>query len=268
MVFSQFSLLFPVTLFPEHDLNCLALPSADSLTDTFVCFPTAFNDSGIFTVSLLQCSQWHIQAILAAPWKQPRDSNLHLPQVMGILTHLHTHRSCWTLGWALRDSSAASHWCFSVCLPPSPWVLCKLWHFDIEILIIEEKIRNYCMPFPQKKKEIKRMPDVRSSEIGTQITEFSVGISYVPRASALLPPTASSQQVQGLCCGQGWPAWGQVPPPGRNPGKVFSLWYSFKLNLWSESNVGNACAAFKQSHLYHLWLQTSSTFAIEIQIYN
>lgn len=59
------------------------------------------------------------------------------------------------------------------------------------------------MPFPQKKKEIKRMPDVRSSEIVPQITEFSVGISYVPRASALLPPTASSQQVQGLCCGQG-----------------------------------------------------------------
>lgn len=153
MVFSQFSLSFSQSLyFQNMTWTAWHFPLQHSVTDTFVCFPTALNDSGIFTVSLLQCSQWHIQAILAAPWKQPRDSNLHLPQVMGILTHLHTHRSCWTLGWALRDSSAASHWCFSVCLPPSPWVLCKLWHFDIEILIIEEKNQKLLHAFSSKEK--------------------------------------------------------------------------------------------------------------------
>lgn len=98
----------------------------------------------------------------------------------------------------------------SVCLP-GPWGLCNLWHFDIEILLIEEKNQKLLHALSSKGKVFKRMPDVRSTELDAQTTEFSMRILYVPNASVLLPPTASSQQLPGMCCGHSLTTLGSGP---------------------------------------------------------
>lgn len=153
---------------------------------------------------------------------------------------LHTHRSTgmksqghWDRHWgtALLHPTGTL---MSVCLP-DPWVLCNIWHFDIEILLTEEKNQKLLHAFSSKERKIKRVSDVRSNELDAQTTEFSMRILYAIWISALLPSTASSQQAPGMCCRQGLTILGSgTTSQAQILGRCSVCGTAFELDLWSE----------------------------------
>lgn len=125
---------------------------------------------------------------------------------------------------------------------------------------------TFCLPGPS-------VPGTGPTELDAQ-TELLKVIVYAPtfqlsssplcQLSSLL--TAAPRQLlvcavdraqlsQSRSCGQ-------AASCGRH--SIHAM--AFATDLWSKPNSGNACAALRWSNLYHICIQTSPTFDIEIKI--
>lgn len=139
-------------------------------------------------------------------------------------------------------------------------------NFKLEIWPIEEKIRNPYMPSPQKKK----IQEDACCEINwiRCSNNWILNENFICSKCFSSPPSHCIIPAAPRCV-----PWAEPDHPGARChlhaeilARCLVCGTAFEFDLWSEPNIGNAGAAFKQSNLYHLWFQTSSTFALQIQI--
>lgn len=177
-----------------------------------VCAATDWSDFGICTVSLLQWSQQHIQATSDSSMEAPcGEQSFPASGVMGILPRLHSANSQLLLEWRARgpgkgtegQSSAAC--CIplllNVCLPPRPLSALQplaFWHWNFTHRGKNQKLLHV---FSSKERKIQEDAWREINWTGCSNNWISMRILHAPNGSALLPPTASCQQLPGVCCG-------------------------------------------------------------------
>lgn len=194
---------------------------------------------------------------------------------MGILTHLHSANSQILLEWRARgtgistegQSSAASHWYLNVCLPPGPLSALQplafwLWNFT-------HRGKNQKLLHAFCSKEKKKNQEDAWHEINWTgcSNNWIFNENFICSKCFSSPPShciipAAPRQV----------LWAQPDHPGVRChlqaeilGSCSVCAPAFELHLCREPNTGSACAALEWTSLCHLWFQTSSTFAREIQ---
>lgn len=194
---------------------------------------------------------------------------------MGILTHLHSAHSQVLLEWRAKgtgigtegQSSAASHWYINVCLPPRPLSALQplaFWHWNFTHRGKNQKLLH---AFSSKEKK-----NSRGCLTWDQLNWMLIQLNFqwefymlqMLQLSSL--PLHHPSSSQACAVGTAWPPWGQEPHQAEILGSCSVCAPAFELHLCREPNIGNACAALEWTSLYHLWFQTSLTFAREIQI--
>lgn len=137
-------------------------------------------------------------------------------------------------------------------------MLRNLWHFDIELLLIQEKsetITSLPCTFKRKKKLsrgclTRDQLNFQGEFYMLQLFQLSFFPLHEPRPA---PRRALRKEPDRF--------WGQVLSPGSTAGKAAPLGRrsvcgtAFEADLWSKPNIVNARAALGWSNLYHIWIQ-------------
>jgi len=120
----------------------------------------------------------------------------------------------------------------------------------------------------EKKTKIKRMPDTTPAELNAQTTAFSKRILHAPTVLAILlptPPAPASSQACALRTEPSHPGVRHCLQAG-SLGRHSALHAACGTDLWSKATIADAGAALQWSRMYHICIQTGSTFATGIKI--